>query len=117
MRTISKSVISTPMAIPQSELSSSGAPMNMQVAPRYIGCRTTPYTPVETTCCSRSRWILTSGERKVLSWKARKRKKDETSSRAPPTIFSPSGNADVHWNRRASSGITVNHAKDKSMIA
>src|SRR5258708_23040199 len=52
-----------PMIKPYSEPSSRGAPRVINRQPRYNGCLTKPYTPVEMTCCLRSVCILTNVER------------------------------------------------------
>jgi len=81
--------------------------MNNRIAPRYIGCLTNPYTPVEITVCFRSDCILTNGDRKVLSVYDRKKKKNDRSNPIPPTAFNQIGNDFDHSNLFASKGIII----------
>jgi hypothetical protein len=82
----------------------------MRIAPRYIGWRTTRYTPVDTTRCPRSTWTRTSGDKKVLSVNERNRKSHHRTSSAPPATLTASGTRGVQrkvWAR--SSTIYFDH--------
>jgi hypothetical protein len=100
--TIRKVVSPNPARMPYNEPSSKGAPKNIRIAPRYMGCRTNPYTPVDTTFCFRSSWILTRGDRNVLSAYDRKNRKNDPANRIPPITFNQMGKTGDHPNRFAS---------------
>src|ERR1700684_2552770 len=58
MRSASASSAGMPRTRPQYESSASGTPTIMMTFPVYIGCRTSPYSPVETSVWPDSTVIL-----------------------------------------------------------